>query len=77
MSSGRPAAIQTSRAAGGAVVHDGSLPSPVGMNCYKATGRFCSVHTARFCTVHTARYKATGSFLHFRIWLEHYLEFVQ
>jgi hypothetical protein len=46
MSSGRPAAFQTSRAAGGAVVHDGSLPSPVGMNCYKATGRFCTVHTS-------------------------------
>jgi hypothetical protein len=35
--SGRPAAFHTSRAAGGAVVHDGSSPSWVGMSCCKAT----------------------------------------
>jgi hypothetical protein len=43
--SGLPAAFQTSRAAGGAVVYDGSFPSWVRMNCCKATFWVHTVHT--------------------------------
>jgi hypothetical protein len=45
--SGRPAAFQTSQAAAGAVVHDGSFPSWVGMNCCKATFWVHTINTVR------------------------------
>jgi hypothetical protein len=42
---GRPAAFQTSRADGGAVVHDSSFPTWVGMKCYKPTFWVDTVHS--------------------------------
>jgi hypothetical protein len=44
---GRPAAFQTSRADGGAVVHDSSFPTWVGMKCCKPTFRVDTVHSVR------------------------------
>jgi hypothetical protein len=44
---GRPAAFQTSRADGGAVVHDSSFPTWVGMKCCKPTFWVDTVHSVR------------------------------